>query len=90
MQITFELHKMVQMPRTTIDTEVWEILRKRAWFIPSPMILEDQAIEHEFFICVDEIDDISRDEDQPVHIREYAAQLYDSLPDVTYVQVIDQ
>lgn len=90
MEITFELMTMAQVPISAIEKELLQILKGRAWFVPTEAIIIDHLIKNEFFIMMEEIEDIANDPDRTDYVRGLASQMYNALPDVTYVQVIDQ
>jgi hypothetical protein len=90
MEMIIESMAMAQLHRSSITDELLAALRKRAWYLPTETALKDNAIDHEFFIMVEEIEDIAMDNEQIQEVRFQAAELYDKLPDVTYLQIIDQ
>jgi hypothetical protein len=90
MKMLIEVMVTARLHRSSITDELLAALRKRAWYLPTETVLKDHAIDHEFFIMVEEIEDIAADNEQTQEVRDHAAELYDKLPDITYLQIIDQ
>lgn len=85
------LMKFAQVPMTSIDENLLEVLKDHAWFIAAnPKTLKREAIDLEFFICMDELDNIYNSEIYSDAICEAAMQLKKANEGAAYLQVIAQ
>lgn len=88
-----QIYKFAQVKSSTLGKELLAAMDWLAWFRPTNIeLIEAHAIEHEFFIAIEELERIEKKFRKSGHAKaaDQARQLFADLEDCLYIHVIDQ